>query len=198
MTVPFTIPHDADAIANAISKVVDAQSTGTLASNTNLANNSVIKSYIDTAVANQLTTIKTDFRPQYAKASYTGGGVTQGPDITQSTTESDTIIYDIADFESLATGFSASKITGIIIEGQVRSRYDRASIEAKLPDGTFTKIVESLTADSTYVESTATAYIPVNNSSGTFSVRFDIDDSSTNAQTCTSIIRGFTYLPGLD
>ena len=74
MTVPFTIPHDADAIANSISKVVNAQSTGTLASNANLANNSVIKSYIDTAVANQLTTIKTDFRPKYARATYTGGG----------------------------------------------------------------------------------------------------------------------------
>lgn len=50
MTTPFTIPHDADTIANAITKVVNTQSTGTLADNANLANNSVIKSYVDTVV----------------------------------------------------------------------------------------------------------------------------------------------------
>jgi hypothetical protein len=195
MTVPYTIPHDADAIANSISKVVNAQSTGTLASNANLANNSVIKSYVDTAVANQLTTIKTDFRPKFARASYVGG-VTSGPDINQSATASTTITYDIADFESLNNDFSASKITGIVIEGQVRARYNASAIEAKLPDGVFTKFVECLVTGGDYVESTSTAYIPVNNSSGTFSVRFSMGE--TPGQTCSFIIRGFTYLPGLD
>jgi hypothetical protein len=51
MTTPYTIPHDADTIANSITKVVNAQSTGTLADNANLANNSVIKSYVDSQVS---------------------------------------------------------------------------------------------------------------------------------------------------
>ena len=51
MTTPFTIPHDADTIANAITKVVNTQSTGTLADNANLANNTVIKSYVDAVQA---------------------------------------------------------------------------------------------------------------------------------------------------
>ena len=56
MTTPFTIPHDADTISNAITKVVNSQSIGTLASNANLADNSVIKSYVDAQIASSLAT----------------------------------------------------------------------------------------------------------------------------------------------
>jgi hypothetical protein len=51
MTTPYTIPHDADTISNSITKVVNRQTSGTLASNTNLAENSVIKNYVDSQVA---------------------------------------------------------------------------------------------------------------------------------------------------
>lgn len=51
MTTPYTIPHDADTISNSITKVVNRQTSGTLQGNSNLAENSVIKSYVDSQVS---------------------------------------------------------------------------------------------------------------------------------------------------
>lgn len=52
MATPFTIPHTTQDIADAIEKVVLRQTTGPLVSDLRIANNTVIKDYIDTTIAN--------------------------------------------------------------------------------------------------------------------------------------------------
>jgi hypothetical protein len=52
MTTPFTIPHTAQDINDAIDKVVTKQTSGVLASDSNLATNTVIKNYIDDSIVN--------------------------------------------------------------------------------------------------------------------------------------------------
>lgn len=51
MSTPFTIPHTTENIASAITKVVNRQTSGTLLDDNNLAENTVIKSYFDTALS---------------------------------------------------------------------------------------------------------------------------------------------------
>jgi len=196
MTVPFTIPHDADAIANSISKVVNAQSTGTLASNANLANNSVIKSYIDTAVANQLTDLKTSFRPKFARAY-------QNPNATEqiasgSITSTQNIIYNIDEFQDIGgTDFNYTKITGLIIDAYARSDAGQNYIEAKLPDGTFTQLIRIMALGSgDDVETQHTTFIPIGSGQTTFTLRFYVN--RVRLTTLATTIRGFTYLSGLD
>tara|TARA_B100001093_G_scaffold501042_1_gene552235 strand:+ start:1861 stop:2061 length:201 start_codon:yes stop_codon:yes gene_type:complete len=46
----FTIPHEADDISNAITKVINTRTTGTLSNDTLLVNSDVIKSYVDGAL----------------------------------------------------------------------------------------------------------------------------------------------------
>lgn len=52
MSTPFTIPHTTENIASAITKVVNRQTSGPLLDDSNLAENTVIKSYFDTALSN--------------------------------------------------------------------------------------------------------------------------------------------------
>ena len=70
MTTPYTISHSASTISSSISKVVNRQQSGVLANDANIAENSVIKSYIDTSVASLSAAF---YNAEY---SYTGGSTT--------------------------------------------------------------------------------------------------------------------------
>jgi len=70
MTTPYTISHSASTISNSISKVVNRQQSGVLANDANIAENSVIKSYIDTSVASLSSAF---FNAEF---SYTSGSTT--------------------------------------------------------------------------------------------------------------------------
>lgn len=55
MTSIYTIPHSADTITNAITKVNATTTSGTLASNATLVQSNVIKSYVDTEIDNHIS-----------------------------------------------------------------------------------------------------------------------------------------------
>ena len=195
MTTPFTIPHDADTISNAITKVVNSQSIGTLASNANLADNSVIKSYVDAQIASQLATIKAGFRPKYAQLS----GATTNL-IKQNQTNN--TVYNVADFTvnmSNHPDFATSKIIGLVVQGYVRSPQNANEIQYYLPEGGVTTRLCRVAAASNGddVQVSVTDIIPLNANSTNVTFTYGVGDTSPGLYNEIKL-RGVMYLPGLD
>ena len=200
MTTPFTIPHDADTISNAITKVVNSQSIGTLASNANLADNSVIKSYVDAQIASSLATqladIKTGFRPKYAQLQ---GGTTS---LTKQN-QTSTTVYNVADFTvnmSNHPDFATSKITGLVVQGYVRSPQNANEIQYYLPEGgVATRLCRVAAASGSQddVQVSVTDTIPLNPNSTTVTFTYGVGNTTQSLYNEIKL-KGVIYLPGLD
>lgn len=196
MTTPFTIPHDADTISNAITKVVNSQSIGTLASNANLADNSVIKNYVDaqiaSSLASQLSDIKAGFRPKFAPfGSGTYGRWIQNPSKNVPYT------YQINAFAAPGayTDFNYTKITHLVVDCFVRNAHNYIELTGTLPDGQYARLARTAAyGGGDDVEDASTTLLPINPGQSTVSFKVNYHTYGDSFWD----IRGFMYLPGLD
>jgi predicted RNA-binding protein with TRAM domain len=98
MTTPFSIPHQAQEIADAISNVVNADSTP-LSPSTKMVTSQGVKNYVDGAVTSLTTS-------NFALATLVTEADSIGNNDTDNTIPTSAAVKDYVDNKGLATGFT--------------------------------------------------------------------------------------------
>jgi hypothetical protein len=138
-----------------------------------------IKAYVD------------GMRPKYVTA-------TAGTLALTLTNRSADAVYNIADFTATGeSGFATDQITGIVVDGFVRSAQGVNQINAVLPGGVETRIVRvaaNSTADDVQIAASFT--VPVNSDTTSVTFKFTVNDSSHTTYNKLEV-RGFIIQPNL-
>ena len=130
-------------------------------------------------------------RPKYVTA--TAGTL----DLTLTNRSADAV-YNIADFTATGeSGFATDQITGIVVDGFVRSAQGVNQINAVLPGGVETRIIRcaaNSTADDVQIAVSFT--VPVNSDTTSVTFKFSVNDTSHGTYN-RLIVRGFIIQPNL-
>tara|TARA_R110000796_G_scaffold197476_1_gene313801 strand:+ start:180 stop:875 length:696 start_codon:yes stop_codon:yes gene_type:complete len=170
---------DANVTFAKLADVIDDDTMAT-ATDTTLATSESIKAYV------------TAMRPKFV--NITGG--TLALSIAKGSLGTETYTYNIADFTSSDPKFATNKIVGLVIMGYASSGMTANTVQAELPNGTFTTIVRAsapFTAD--FDQSQTTTTIPINSGQTAIDVTLKVTNEQTTAAQFD--LMGFIIQPGL-
>jgi hypothetical protein len=137
MATPFTIPYTTQVISDSITTVVNRQTSGTLVADQNIANNTVVKNYIDTTIGAKvagfpISNISYSSISTQQNSSFTLGNISELSDVNNLTT-----IFVSANGDNDGVTISSSGVYQISFNTLVQQTTWDASLQLWIDDGIY-------------------------------------------------------------